>query len=65
MNSHGNGFISIICGGIFSLSSVILDNSMTHDIEQLIKAVFFGFIGGIVGYFGKLFAMFVHKKLRR
>lgn len=65
MNSHGHGFISIVLGGIFSLSSVILDNSMTHDLEQLIRAVFFGFIGGIVGYFGRLFGMWIHKKIKK
>jgi len=65
MNSHNHSFLSIFSGAVLSIFSYIAENPLLTDGMQLFKVILFGFIGGIVGYFGKLFATFIHKKFRK
>ena len=62
---HSNPIISIMSGTIFGLYSYLQAGGFViQDFLEFIKIVIFGFIGGMVGYLGKIVAERWHKYLK-
>ena len=62
---HSNPFISILSGTIGGLYAFIQTNGfIIQDLLEFLKIIVFGFIGGMVGYLGKIVAEKWHKYLK-
>lgn len=62
---HSNPIFSVIVGAGGSLFAYISNNGIIiENALEFIKVVSFGFIGGMVGYLGKIVAEKWHKYLK-
>jgi len=64
-HTHSNPIVSVISGAIFGISAFVQQHGfIVENILELLKVVSFGFIGGAIGYVGKIVAMNVHRFLK-
>lgn len=58
--NHNNPSISIALGSLSGIGTFLLDHGAVENVVQLVKVISFAFIGGVVGYVGKIVAIKVH-----
>ncbi len=62
---HQNPLFSVVSGAIGGTYAFLQTNNFIIDgFLELLKVVSFAFIGGMVGYFGKIVAERWHKRLK-
>lgn len=62
---HHNPIVSIVFGFAGGIFSFIQNHTIDYtDFFELIKVLLFGFVGGMVGYLGKIVAERWHKYLK-
>lgn len=65
MEHQHHPLLSIFSGAILSISGYLAENSATiTTMEELIKVITFGIIGGAFGYLGRIMAIKIHKKFK-
>lgn len=66
MEHHNYPFLSIFFGAGLSVSGYLVEHAETiNTMEELLKVITFGTIGGAFGYIGRHLAMMVHKKIKK
>jgi H+/Cl- antiporter ClcA len=65
MEHQNHSFLSIFFGSTLSITGYLAEHpNITHSMDELIKVIIFGIIGGAFGYFGKWMAAAIHKKFK-
>jgi hypothetical protein len=57
--------ISIVFGSASGIGAFLVDHGAIENVVQLIKVILFAFIGGVVGYVGKIVAIKIHHFLKK
>lgn len=65
MEHQNHHLLSIFSGAVLSISGYLAENqAAVNTMEELVKVIMFGMIGGAFGYLGRILAVKIHKKIK-